>query len=156
MEHDLWFEESTQRFIKITQPGGFGRMAKIENGRIWMRPAPPLVYLRRLSLGNEWFADDWRVVGVLIDRGFIRMVTSQPLVVGERPEQAEVIEYLGKLGFDRVGEEHAFCHRHRRLAVFDTHRGNFLRGGEGQIFAIDVITMELSLFEWEDLRRWSP
>ncbi|MEM7011215.1 MAG: hypothetical protein AAF585_06995 [Verrucomicrobiota bacterium] len=145
MEHDLWFNERWQRFVKITRPGGFGRFPKIINRKISMRSASPLEYLERLRHSNELFADDWRVVGVLIDNGLVRMVTSQPLIVGERPAQADIDSYMNALGFERVAEEKAYRHNQQLLGVFDTHKGNFLKTCDGQVFAIDVIPAKLTL-----------
>lgn len=144
MEHEVWFNDLWQRFVKITTPGGFGRFPKLIDRKISMRPSTPLEYLRRMSMSNEIFADDWRVIGVITDRGLVRIVTSQPLVVGERPEQAEIDAYLGALGYERIADEHAYRHHRQLLGLFDTHKGNFLRIDGGQIFAIDVIPANLS------------
>ncbi|MFT5465143.1 MAG: hypothetical protein ACI8UO_000230 [Verrucomicrobiales bacterium] len=154
MEHEAGIDLEAELVWKITTPGGFGRFPTLIDGKISMRSSSPLEYLKRLSMSNEIFADDWRVVGVLIDRGLVRIVTSQPLVVGERPEQEEIDAYLNALGYFRIGQEHAYRHRQQLLGLFDTHKGNFLRGTSGQVFAIDVIPANLTDKTWRMFGSW--
>lgn len=148
-EHELWFDESWQRYVKITHPGFYGQYpVPRPDGTPGLRPATPLEYLDRLALSNDLFADDWQVEGVLDHPAGARLVTSQPVVVGERPTDEQVDVYLRALEFERIPGKSYFASLPRSLAVFDGHNGNFLRGRSGQIFAIDVIPVPLTAELW--------
>ena len=145
MEHDVWFDDASHRFVKITTIGGWGNTPTFRprDGKIGLRPATPLEYLDRMALSNAIFGDDVLVHGVVMDR-FPRIVVSQALVVGERPTDEEIDAAMAVLGFSRVvpgsklftGEFGG-----EPLLIADAHGGNFLRLEEpaGEVFAIDVI-----------------
>jgi hypothetical protein len=153
MEHELWFNAAQQRYVKITLPGRYGQYPTPRpDGTPGLRPATPLEYLDRLALSNRLFADDWLVEGLVESPAGPRIVTSQPVIVGERPDEAEIDAYMGALGFQRMPGKSYFLNEESRIAVFDGHEGNFLRGEEGQIFAIDVIPVPLSPALWRSLQ----
>ena len=149
----LWFDESVQRYVKITLPGFYGQMPTPRaDGTPGLRPATPLEYLDRLALSNRIFADDFRVMGIVDDRVGPRIVISQPVVVGERPENGEIDAYMEALGFSRLTNKSMFVRENDLIGVFDGHQGNFLRGATGQIFAIDVIPVRIGPALWRAIQ----
>ena len=133
------FDGDGQRVIKITLPGFYGRYARMKLSGIEMGPAKPLEYLDRLTLHNQLFEDDATVLGIVADKAGPRIAIAQPLVVGERPTTVQVVTFMAGLGFAPRLNASAFWREEDRVAVFDAHAGNFLRGPSGQIFVIDVI-----------------
>src|SRR5690606_12622472 len=75
-EHDVWFQDG--RAWKVTLEDRWG--ININGKR-----ATPSEYLERLLLQNQVFGDDIRLEGVVIDGSDVRIVTSQPFLVGDYP-----------------------------------------------------------------------
>ncbi|MFO1482198.1 MAG: hypothetical protein U1F71_02440 [Verrucomicrobiaceae bacterium] len=141
MEHEVIFDEERQRFIKITLPGFYGNTVRLRPGSAGLAPATPLDYLDRWMWSNELFEDEAQFLGLVDDAAGPRMVVSQPLVVGTRPERDEIVAFMAGLGFKPVCDTSLFFDVSRDLLVGDAHPGNFLRNAEGQVFAIDVLPL---------------
>ena len=83
-----------------------------------------------------------RVLGLVNDPPDPRIVVSQPLIVGTRPEREEIVAFMRQLGFQPVRDTLLFFDESRDLLIGDGHPGNFLRNDEGQIFAFDVLPVK--------------
>jgi hypothetical protein len=142
MEHEVIFDHEAQRVIKITLPGFYGNTLRLRSGAVGLAPATPLEYLDRWAWSNTLFEDEARVLGLVNDSSGPRIVVSQPLVVGTRPERAEIVAFMQNLGFQPVRDTPLFFDERRDLLVGDAHAGNFLRNDEGQIFAFDVLPVK--------------
>jgi hypothetical protein len=72
-------------------------------------------------------------------RGEPRIITSQPMVKGDRPSAAEIARYMASMGFEPVAgqEGNAFYRPSDNIAVLDAHEGNLIKAADG-IVPIDV------------------
>ncbi len=145
-EHDMFLDELSNRVVKITTLGGWGRFpAARRNGTLGMRPATPLEYFDRMALSNQLFGDDVLFHGVIVDRHIPRIVISQKLIIGRKSTVEEIDSVMKSFGFDRIAKGISmFENREKNLAVFDAHDGNFLTGLSGQVFVIDVIPSQVT------------
>lgn len=109
------------------------------------RIATPLEYLDRLLLANDIFGDDIQLLGVLDAGPGMQIVTSQPTIRGEPPDQVQIAEFMLALGFAvlppvavRNSGALSFLRESDGIAAFDCHAGNFFVSS-GQVLPIDVI-----------------
>ncbi|MEM7011911.1 MAG: hypothetical protein AAF585_10555 [Verrucomicrobiota bacterium] len=103
-EHGVIRPRSNQdQVIKITHADCFGKAHPRVDGIPQHCDATPLEYFSQQLLSNEVFADDVRLERVILDlEGAIRMITTQPFVVGTQPQQGEVVEAMRDLGSCRL------------------------------------------------------
>ena len=136
-EHEVWFDESINRWHKATFPNRFG----IAWGRKGSATASE--YLTRLMLQNEYFGDDIQLVALVNCREKLRVITSQPHVAGEHAHAEEIQIWFRGLGFSRFssGESVAWFRKDINLLVSDAHEGNVIRTADGVLFAIDLNPM---------------
>jgi hypothetical protein len=149
LEHRLWLDEASNRVIKITLPGRFGRTLRSVDARpdrqelhhlVRFESATPLEYLDRLALHNDAFGDDVRVLGPIHDGlDEISIVITQQFLRGSRPTDREVRDFMQRAGFRQLGAEPAFFRPADRVAAFDAHSANFVRT-EGETVPFDLIT----------------
>ena len=144
-EHSVVFPQSSGRVIKITHPDKFGKAYPIVDGIPTHSNATPLEYLDRLLLSNQVFSDEVRLERVVIDQeGAMRLITSQPLVVGTQPDDVEVHDALRDLGFDPFESvdgkpmTNDWFRELDQVLAFDAHAGNFIKTSEGFVLAIDI------------------
>ena len=110
---------------------------------IGLRPGTPTEYFARFALQNTLFGDEQRFEGVLRGgRGEMQLITSQPMVLGERPNTAEIACHLGGMGFepDAGQEATAFYRVADNVAVFDAHARNLIKTPWGLV-PIDVVAL---------------
>jgi hypothetical protein len=136
-EHEGWFDEDTNRWYKATYPNRFG----IAWGRIGSATAGE--YLNRLVLQNKHFGDDIRLIALVNCRQKLRILTSQPHIVGKHAEYEEICIWLRELGFSKFESNGsvAWYHQEYNLLVSDVHEGNVIRSVTGALFAIDLNLM---------------
>ena len=134
-----------ERVYKITYANRFGKAYPRIDGQPTFQDATPLEYLVRLLLCNEVFGDEIRLEQVVLDdEGDVRVVTSQPLIVGAQPTEAEVHSYLFGIGFepveavDGVPMTNDWYRENDGVMVFDAHGGNFIQTPEGHVLPIDI------------------
>jgi hypothetical protein len=137
VEHEVIFDAARQRFLKITQPGSYGHIGTSRWGKLELVQATPLDYLDRLALTDTMFSDGTTLVGIISHTSGPRLVTAQPLVVGQRPSQEDIIAWLQSLGFAAVGRK-TYWNPAERIAIFDAHPGNVLVTSSGQMCPIDI------------------
>ncbi|MFT5466772.1 MAG: hypothetical protein ACI8UO_001872 [Verrucomicrobiales bacterium] len=85
--------------LKATMPG--------EAGRVWgsRRLAHPSEYFERMSIINDEFGLPWEFVGLAEECRQLRIVTSQPYMIGAKPRLTEIEAYMGEARFE--------YHKHR-------------------------------------------
>ena len=141
-EHLVRSTPDGQRVVKMTVGGrhGYGITPYVRGNDIGLRPGTPAEYLDRLALQNRVFGDGILYEGVTRDsRGEPRIITSQPMVKGERPMAAEISRYMADMGFESVAgqEGNAFYRASDNVAVLDAHEGNLIKTPSG-VVSIDV------------------
>ena len=133
-EHECWFDEASNRWLKATFPNRFGLA--------WGRDGTATAgeYLKRLILQNKYFADDIQLVALVNCAERLRILISQPHVSGEPATCAEISEWFVHLGFqclqsdDRV----AWYREKENLLVADAHEGNVVKSTGGILLPIDL------------------
>ena len=102
-------------------------------------------YLARLLLCNEVFGDDIRLEQVVVDdKTNVRVVTSQPLIVGTQPAEAEVHSYLYSIGFEPaeavngIPMTNDWYREKDGMMAFDAHGGNFIQTLQSHVLPIDI------------------
>ena len=133
-EHEAWFDEDSNLWFKLTYRNHFG----LAWGRSGSATAGE--YVSRLLLQNTFFEDDIRLVAVLNCGGALRVLTSQPHIMGEPPSQEDIVSWFGALGFSKIaiGSGIAWYHRAENLLVGDAHEGNIIKTPNGCMVPIDL------------------
>jgi len=145
-EHDIWHEESTDRYWKLTKNRVFGLNPGIELAlvssaddarRFHLWEATPLQYLERLELHNLLVPGLNRLEGVISQPGDLSIVTSQPRFDIVTVTQQEIDDWFASLGFHKVATA-AYYRADDNLGVFDAHDKNVIRAGD-ILMPFDVI-----------------
>ncbi len=159
VEHEVIFDPGGQKFLKITQPGLYGHVGSCLWGKLELVQAKPLEYLDRLDLADQMFLDGTRLIGMIAHRSGIRILTSQPLVVGKRPDQEAIIAWMRSLGFVPVGRK-TYWNAAEGIAIFDAHPGNVLGIPGGRLCPIDIVPCladaQMISFMNERVKTWKP
>jgi hypothetical protein len=147
------FREVERRWLKFTKWNSAGYTVDLETGEPLFLPATPRVYLERLRLQNEFFGDDWQFLGIQADGPNLRLVTSQPDVVGEAPSVEELDHHLREqFGFRRLNIPPMGYHKSRsylldNLGLFDVHPANAVMTPGGTLVPIDFILVKFDRTE---------
>ena len=146
-EHDLYHEEATDRYFKITRNGMFGLspgmdialVSSDQDGRrfqLW--EAMPFDYLERLVLHNELVPGLNRLEGILAQpNDDLAIVTSQPRFDIVPVNETEIDNWFSRQGFRKITQS-AYYREEDNLGVFDAHDKNVIRAGEWLV-PFDVI-----------------
>lgn len=107
--------------------------------------ATPLEYLTRLLLCNQAFGDDLRLEQVVLDnRDAMRVITSQPTIIGVHPLEPDLHAHLWREAFepleavDGTPTTNDWFRATDRVLIFDAHTGNFIQTADGWIIPIDI------------------
>ncbi len=145
-EHDLFHDETTDRYFKVTRDGIFGLSPGIELAlvssnqdarRFHLWEATPLEYLERLHLQNQLVPGLNHLEGVLDQGDDLAVVTSQPRFDIVAVTQPEIDAWFAAHGFEKVTE----CGYYRaedNLGIFDAHTKNLVRF-QDDLIPFDVI-----------------
>jgi hypothetical protein len=142
VEHDVFHDQSTGRWVKITRPGKGGKELHAWTEGAGVRPtlatedATPAAYLHRLVLANAKLGDDFWLHGIIDAPGGPRFVVSQRDVGGEPATPAEIARHFVTAGFVQVNAK-TFYHPKANLLVSDAHRANVFKTSMG-IVPFDV------------------
>lgn len=144
MEHDVWFDDHSQRWIKATRGIGSSMgMKAVPTKDGWaLTNASPKEYLESRKLWNKTFGDDIRLHGVWSEGGNVNLITSQPHVEGRQPTQREITDKMEAAGFMRM-DDSTYYRKSDNVAVFDLHDRNAKMVGES-LFPFDGIIMHPS------------
>lgn len=129
------------RVVKVTHEGAWGlfpRFERTRDGTPFFCPAGRTAsarYLARIRLQQQYLGDDTRFEGILQDG---RLVTSQPLIVGDPATLAQIGDLLKSLDFMSFpGPQHHWFHE-EGVILMDAHEGNFIATPSGEIVPIDT------------------
>ena len=147
-EHDLFHDESIDRFFKVTRNGVFGLSPGIELAlvssaqdarRFHLWEASPLEYLERLHLQNLLVPGLNAFEGLIVQPGDeMAIVTSQPRFDIISVTTAEIDAWFTSLGFMKIADS-AYYREEDNLGVFDAHDKNLVRADEEVLIPFDVI-----------------
>lgn len=154
-EHRVWFDEATQRWLKVTDQGQLGLRlrgevpkggeSKQETGNQLDNMTTPLDYLDRVRMQNE-LGDDVKVHGITYWPGSNHpsIVTSQPHYdgVGTLPNTvAKIVIDRGmtKAGFTKIGDGE-FYNPETRMTIADAFPRNVAINKDGSIVPFDIVT----------------
>ncbi len=155
-EHRVHFDATTQRAVKVTEPGSYGTTYYVDNGKLMNTLASPVDYAKRWAAFNRVFGDSIEVEGFALGKGddpFTKepaygMVISQPWyrAGNERrplPTLDEVAEYLQQLGFVKAKGFAQWYRTSDGVYLGDARDDNFMLTNEG-VRAIDLGIDQLS------------
>jgi len=137
-EHEVWFDEKTNRWFKATYPNLFGL------GWGHSESATAEEYFRRLVLQNRFFGDDIRLEALVNSDRRLRVLTSQPHIRGE-PAKAYLIKtWFERMGFKRLVSDESFAwyHQEYNLLIADAHEGNVILTDDNYLVPIDLNLVE--------------
>jgi len=143
-EHQVWFQQETQSYLKATWPGFFGLL-------VIHRPheehkASPVAYLERWELHNDVFGDQIVFLGALETEAGLRLLIRQPAIAGKPATDEEIHRFFtdsGWLPFVIDGNL-AFFDPERKIVISDTHRGNIILMEDGLLAPIDLRVQPIS------------
>ena len=145
-EHEVWFDQDSNRWFKATYPNKFG-LGWSEEGFATARE-----YLTRLVLSNRHFGDDIRLVALVNQHEQLRVLTSQPHIAGEPATHEEICSWFIGLRFRRIESVAglAWYRADLNLLVADAHEGNVIKAHDGSLYPIDLNIAEPTgqLLEW--------
>ena len=145
-EHATYFDEASNRVVKVTHLGNYGFVPERTPEGIKPRAATPDEYLERVRLQNEIFGDDIKLEGVdtsakpsmIIGEGEAgpRIVTSQEMRKGEtteapHPSAPEIASYLEDRGFKKAEGYFAFERPEDNVLISDAKPDNFVKTERG-------------------------
>ena len=142
------FREADRRWLKFTKWNSAGYTVDLETGEPLFLPATPRAYLERLRLQNEVFGDDLQFLGIQADGHNLRLVTSQPDIVGEAPSAEELDRHLHehfgcrRLAIPSMGYHKSLSCLSGNLGLFDVHPANAVLVSGGVLVPIDFILVE--------------
>lgn len=141
-EHQVFFVEKTQRYLKATLPDrqrGYGiALGSFSHG------ATPSEYLDRLDLQNQIFDDDIRLERVVIKSGKPIIITSQPAIKGGSPTPAALDELMTAKGYEKLADGAYFDER-AGLLVFDLFPRHAIQTGNGGCLSVDPVIQRITL-----------
>ncbi len=147
-EHELFHDEATDRYFKVTRNGVFGLSPGIELAlvssaqdarRFHLWEASPLEYLERLHLQNLLVPGLNAFEGLIVQPGDdMAIVTSQPRFDIVPVTTAEIDDWFASLGFVKITDA-AYYRSENNLGVFDAHDKNLVRADEDVLVPFDVI-----------------
>ncbi|MFC4994460.1 hypothetical protein [Rubritalea tangerina] len=143
-EHQVWFRPDSASFLKATWPDHFGMLVV---HRADEEPAAsPIAYLERWLLHNEIFGDSVEFLGALDTDQGMRLLISQPAILGQPATDAQIKDFFTSSGWKRfqIANDIAYFEPQRQIVVSDTHRGNLILMGDGLLAPIDLRVQPLT------------
>lgn len=129
-EHDVCINHDQTRVLKWTKPPNFGARGSA------------IGYLENVLACNVLFDFDWRFEAVVQSADGLRILTSQPFVIGENPSVEEIDAWLAAFGFSKE-RENTYA-REDGLKIADARPDNILRRHDGSLIPIDVHVLGVS------------
>lgn len=136
-EHDVCVDHAAGRVLKWTKPPNFGARGSAVG------------YLENMLACDAVFALDWRFEAVVQAEDGLRILSSQPFIIGENARVEDIDAYFAALGFSK-GRENTYV-RPDGLKVADARPDNLLRRSNGALIPIDVHVLGLSIDDLRDL-----
>jgi hypothetical protein len=146
-EHELFRDEATDRYFKVTRNGVFGLSPGIELAlvssarearRFHLWEASPLEYLERLHLQNLLVPGLNSLEGLIVQPGDeMAIVTSQPRFDIVPVSSSEIDVWFSLQGFVKITDA-AYYRAEDNLGVFDAHDKSLVRADEDVLVPSDV------------------
>ena len=143
-EHQVWHLPDEGLFLKATWPNCFGM-------RVIYRPheerlASPIEYLERWLISNQIFGDSVDFLGVIEEASGMRLIITQPAIVGEPATEDEINDFFLSKAWSKLEIEGntAYVDFEQAIAISDTHRGNIIALKSGLLLPIDLRVQKLS------------
>lgn len=146
-EHELFHDEITDRYFKVTRNGVFGLSPGIDLAlvssaadprRFHLWEANPIDYLERLFLQNLLVPDLNTFEGLIVQGDDMAIVTSQPRFDIVAVTSGEIDQWFETLGFSKITDS-SYYRQEDNLGIFDAHDKNLVRGDEETLIPFDVI-----------------
>jgi hypothetical protein len=85
--------------------------AKNNTGTSWKRLGSAMAsqYLTRLTLQNQFFGNDVRLISLARCNQKLRVITPQPHVVGELAKTKDIQTWFHEMGYSRIGANGSFA-----------------------------------------------
>jgi len=143
-EHQEWFNEGDAIYLKATWADNFGM--KVVYLPHEERKASPIDYLERWLLHNQVFGDSVKFLGILETSEGMRLLITQPAILGEPATVAQINGFFMDKGWIRIEIEKdvAYFDRERGMIISDTHRGNIISLENGLLLPIDLRVQKLN------------
>lgn len=143
-EHQVWFDEASQSYLKATWPDFFGLLVVHRTHE--EHKASPIAYLERWLLHNELFGDQVTFLGALQSESGLRLLIRQPAIAGTPATDAQIQQFFTDSGWKRfvIEGNTAFFDPVRNMVISDTHRGNLILMDDGILAPIDLRVQRLS------------
>jgi hypothetical protein len=143
-EHQVWFQQETDTYLKLTWPDFFGMLVHYRQDE--EDRASPIAYLERWHLHNQLFGDSVRFLGALEEGGMQRLIIQQKAIQGEPATLSQINDFFTGNGWKRFSAngEVAYFDPERQVAISDTHRGNIILMEDGLLAPIDLRVQPLS------------
>lgn len=129
-EHDVCLTQDQSRVLKWTKPPNFGAVGAARS------------YLTNVLACNALFGLDWRFEAVIEAADGLRILTSQPFIIGENPSVEEIDTWFSALGFTKE-RENTYA-REDGLKIADARPDNILRRADGSLVPFDVHVLGVS------------
>jgi hypothetical protein len=129
-EHDVCLTQDQSRVLKWTKPPNFGAVGAARG------------YLTNVLACNALFGLDWRFEAVIEAADGLRILTSQPFIIGENPSVEEIDAWFSALGFTKE-RENTYA-REDGLKIADARPDNILRRADGSLVPFDVHVLGVS------------
>lgn len=145
MEHHVWFDPKSGRWIKATigTGEGMGMVPAVNPDGGWqLKRGSVKDYLESRDLWNKTFGDDIRMHGVWDDGKNVSVVTSQPDISGDPMTAHEIMKAMESAGFTAMGDS-VYYRKRDNVAVFDMHEGNAVNAG-GVMIPFDGVILHPS------------
>lgn len=143
-EHQVWLIDGATCYLKVTWPDFFGLSVVYRSED--EQKASPIDYLERWHWHNQLFGDGVIFHGVLISNDQLRLVISQPALIGSPATAEETKAFFTAqnwLPFEEAGEI-AFFEPREGIVVSDTHPGNIVKTVDGHLLPIDLRVQKLT------------
>lgn len=142
-EHQVWFDSSSNTYLKATWPDFFGMLVVHRHDED--AKASPIDYLERWHLHNVLFGDGVEFLGALEMEGRLRLLIRQPAIEGCPATDEQIARFFISNGWRRfiIDGDIAFFDPERKVVISDTHRGNLILMADGLLAPIDLRVQSL-------------
>jgi carboxynorspermidine decarboxylase len=123
-EHDVCLNHDQSRVLKWTKPPNFGARGSVQ------------AYLENLLACHLLFGLDWRFEAVVEGPDGLRVLSSQPFIIGENPSIEQIDVWFAALGFSKLRENTYI--REDGLQIADARPDNILLRPDGSLVPIDI------------------
>lgn len=143
-EHQVWFVEKRDSYLKATFPDFFGKLVIYRQGE--ESSASPVQYLERWHLHNEIFGDDALFLDAVDTDQGMRLVIEQSAIAGIPADEVQIRDFFESMGWSQFYADGnlAFYDPETQIAVSDTHPGNLILMGDGLFAPIDIRVQKLN------------